>query len=86
MLKNINWQVRIKNKMFWVALIPALLLVIQAIANVFGIELDFANLSENLIAVVNAIFGVLVILGIVIDPTTKGIEDSERAMQYKEPK
>ena len=37
----INWKVRIKNKMFWLALIPAALLLVQTVCSVFGIELDF---------------------------------------------
>lgn len=82
----INWKVRIKNKAFWVALIPAVLLMIQAIANLFGWDVDFTALSGKMVAVVNAIFVVLAILGIVQDPTTKGIGDSERALTYEEPK
>ena len=35
---NINWIVRIKNKAFWLALIPAVLLLIQVIAAPFGYE------------------------------------------------
>ena len=82
---NINWQVRIKNKAFWVAIIPAVLLLIQAVAAVFGYTLDFTELNTKLLAVVEAVFVVLVILGIVNDPTTKGIADSARALGYDEP-
>lgn len=82
----INWKVRMKNKNFWVALIPAILLLIQAIASVFGFTIDFTDLSGKLLAVVNAVFTVLAIVGIVTDPTTKGIGDSEQAMTYAEPK
>ena len=82
---NINWQVRIKNKAFWLAIIPAILLLIQAIAAVFGYKLDFADLQGKLLAVVEALFVVLTILGIVVDPTTKGIADSARALGYDEP-
>lgn len=85
-MKNINWLVRIKNKSFWIALIPAVLLLIQVIAAVFGITLDLGDLGNKLLAVVNAVFGVLAILGIVIDPTTSGITDSEQALTYTEPK
>ena len=67
----INWTVRLKNKNFWLALIPAILLLAQAVAAVFGYALDFGELTDKLIAVVNAIFTVLVILGIVADPTTE---------------
>lgn len=85
-MKNINWMVRIKNKAFWVALIPAVLLLIQTVAAVAGVDLDFGLLSERLLAVVNALFVVLTILGIVTDPTTDGINDSKQALSYTEPK
>ena len=75
-MKNINWIVRIKNKAFWVALIPAVLLLIQVVAAVFGYTLDLGDLGNKLLDVVNAVFAVLVILGVVTDPTTKGITDS----------
>lgn len=81
----INWKVRLKNKSFWLALIPAVLLLIQAVAALFGFELDLDFLSERLLAVVNAVFVVLTILGVVVDPTTQGVGDSERAMGYDEP-
>ena len=81
----INWQVRICNKQFWVSVIPALALVIQAMAAVFGWTLDFTHLIGKLIAVVDAVFALLVILGIVVDPTTAGVGDSRRALGYEEP-
>lgn len=82
----INWTVRIKNKNFWLALIPALLLLIQTVAAVFGYVLDVGDIGNRLIAVVNAVFGVLVILGVVNDPTTAGIADSKQAQSYIFPK
>lgn len=82
----INWTVRFKNKTFWLALIPATLLLIQAVAKVFGFELDFGELGNNLTAVVNTVFALLAVLGVVVDPTTKGTSDSEQAMTYGEPK
>lgn len=85
-MKNINWQVRIKNKNFWLTFIPAVLLLIQVIAAVFGFTLDLGNLGNRLLDVVNAAFSVLVILGVVNDPTTEGVSDSEQALTYTEPK
>lgn len=85
-MSKINWTVRAKNKAFWVALIPAILLLIQVIAAVFGITLDLGDLGNKLLAVVNALFAVLSILGIVTDPTTAGVTDSEQALEYTEPK
>lgn len=82
----INWTVRIKNKNFWLAVIPAVLLLIQTVAAVFGYTLDLGELGNRLIAVVNAVFGVLVILGVVNDPTTAGIRDSRQAQGYLAPK
>ena len=81
----INWKVHLKNKQFWVSVIPALALVIQAVAAVFGWTLDFSNVTGRLIAVVDAVFVLLVILGIVVDPTTAGVSDSRRALGYEEP-
>lgn len=83
---NINWIVRIKNKAFWLALIPAVLLLIQVIAAPFGYEWDFVVLNEQLTAIINAVFGVLAILGVVTDPTTAGITDSKQALTYTTPK
>ena len=84
-MNTINWKVRIKNKLFWIALIPAVQLLVQTVCSVFGIELDFGDLQDKLLAVINALFAVLVILGIVVDPTTEGLHDSERALGYEEP-
>lgn len=84
--KTINWTVRLKNKAFWVAIIPAILLLVQVVAAVFGITIDLGELGNKLLEVVNAAFGVLTILGIVTDPTTKGISDSDNALTYTEPK
>ena len=82
---KINWMVRAKNKAFWVALIPAALLLIQTVAALLGFSLDLGDVREKLLAVVNAIFGVLVILGVVVDPTVEGVSDSARAMKYDVP-
>lgn len=85
-MANINWKVRIKNKTFWVAIIPAILLLVQVVAAVFGIAIDLGEMGNKLLDVVNAAFGVLTILGVVADPTTQGVSDSERALTYTEPK
>ena len=81
----INFAVRLKNKAFWIAIVPALCLLAQAVANLFGFTLDLNELNGKIIAVVEALFAVLVILGIVNDPTTKGLGDSQRALSYTEP-
>lgn len=81
-----NWKIRIKNKTFWLTLVPAVLLLAQVIAAPFGYEWDFGILNEQLASIINAFFSVLTILGIVTDPTTEGVGDSAQALAYTEPK
>ena len=83
---KINWKVRFLNKYFWLALIPAVLLLVQAVAAVFGFELDLGEFGEQLKAVINTLFAVLAIIGVSADPTTAGLSDSKRALTYTEPK
>ena len=71
---------------FWLALIPALLLLAQTVAALFGYTLELSALGDKLLAVVNAVFALLAILGIAIDPTTEGLGDSQQAMSYTKPK
>jgi len=82
----INWKVRLKNKTFWVTAVPAALLLAQAVLAVFGLQPDFTALGEKLLTVINAAFSLLAILGIVTDPTTAGVGDSQLAMSYDRPK
>lgn len=83
---KINWIVRFKNKAFWVAIIPAILLLAQQICALFGVELNIAGLSDQLIAIVGTVFSVLTLVGIVNDPTVASLSDSEQAMTYTEPR
>lgn len=82
----INWKVRLKNKAFWVAVIPAVLLLIQAVAALFGFTIDLGDTGDKLLTVVNATFALLAILGVVNDPTTAGLQDSGLALTYSKPK
>lgn len=83
---KLNLIVRAKNKLFWMAFIPAVLLAVQAIAALFGFQLDLQGLQAQLLAVVDAVFGVLIVVGVVVDPTTKGFGDTKQAMTYTEPR
>lgn len=73
----INFKLRLQNKTTLVALISAVFLMLQQ----FGLHIP-SNIQEG----INTLVGILVILGIITDPTTKGISDSEQALNYKEPK
>lgn len=85
LVKNINWKVRAKNPAFWMAFIPSLLVFIQAVAFVFGWQLDFSQVQDRILAAIDALFVLLGIIGVVVDPTTAGLDDSKRAMGYTEP-
>ena len=84
-MKSINWKIRIKNKAFWCFMIPVVFLLIQQILAVFGVVTDFTNLENQLVAIVGTVFTILAACGVVVDPTTKGWEDSDRALSYDEP-
>ena len=82
----INWKVRVKNKLWWLAFVPAVLVLITKVAAVFGFTIELTGLGNQLGAVVEAVFALLALLGVVADPTTEGIQDSKLAMTYEEPK
>lgn len=81
----INWKVRISNKAFWLTLVPALALLLQTFLSVFGVKIELGETIDKLLVFINALFAVLVIVGVVNDPTTSGISDSSRAMTYETP-
>ena len=73
----INFKLRLQNKATLVALISAIFLMLQQ----FGLHIP-SNIQEA----VNTLVVILVILGIVTDPTTTGVADSERALNYHAPR
>lgn len=82
----INWKVRLKNVNFWLTVIPAALLVVQALGALVGWKPEIGTIQEKLLELVRAVFGLLAILGIVNDPTTAGLRDSDQALGYQKPK
>ena len=83
---QINWIVRLKNKAFWVAIIPAILLLAQQICGMFGIKIEIAGLTDQVLAIIGTVFAILSLIGIVNDPTVATLSDSNQAMTYTEPK
>nr|DAK14435.1 MAG TPA: holin [Bacteriophage sp.] len=81
----INWKVRVLNKTFWLTLVPASALLLQTFLAVFNVRLELGETIDKLLVFINALFAVLMIVGIVNDPTTSGISDSSRAMTYETP-
>jgi phi LC3 family holin len=87
----INWKVRFNNRLWVVAFVSQLFILAEVLlmgAHAAGIT-DF-QLTEDIkgwvLSLVNAVFMVLSTLGVIQDPTTAGMEDSARAMQYNVPK
>ena len=83
---KINWIVRLKNKAFWVAIIPAILLLAQQICGMFGVKIEIAGLTDQLLAIIGTVFAILSLIGVVNDPTVTTLSDSNQAMTYTEPK
>lgn len=81
---EINWVLRLKNKATLTALIAAALAFGYQVAGILGVVPPVSQdvLAQAAMLLVN----LLVALGVVVDPTTAGIGDSERAMNYTEPK
>lgn len=82
----INWKVRFKNKLFWVSFVSAVLLVIQALLSLFGVNINIEGLNSKLIVLIEAVFAVLSVLGVVTDFTTSGVGDSAQALTYEKPR
>lgn len=82
----INWQVRAKSKTFWLALIPGVLLLVEQVAALIGYSLDLAVLGGQLNGIIDTVFMLLTLMGVIVDPTTKGVGDSDQALKYTEPK
>lgn len=80
---SINWLLRFQNKTTLSAIIAAVVLFVFNISNALGVVMPID--SESVMQTVESILTVLVMLGIVVDPTTQGIGDSENALLYEEP-
>lgn len=81
---KINWLVRFKNKAWLLSFVAV---VVAFIYNILGMFDVVPRVSQDMtIQAITAIVNVLVALGVIIDPTTAGVSDSEKALTYEEPK
>lgn len=81
---NINWKVRFKNPVFWMTIIPAVTGFVYAVLGAFEIV---PALTENMVLnLATMLITALTTLGVLVDPTTKGLSDSYMAMTYKAPR
>lgn len=81
---RINWKVRFKNKTW---LVTFLLAVLAFIYQIFGMFDIVPPVTQDMATqLISAVINILVAVGVVIDPTTAGAGDSQRAMTYDSPK
>lgn len=80
----INLKVRLRNPVFWATIIPALLAFVYSVLGAF--EIVPAVAESEIVSIITAIISALTTLGVLNDPTTAGISDSEQAMTYEKPK
>lgn len=81
---NINWKLRLQNKTTLTALVMALVALVYQVLGVCGVVPRVAQ--DQVTTIVSMFINILCLLGIVVDPTTAGIGDSNRALTYDEPK
>lgn len=80
---KLNLKVRLKNPVFWLTIIPAIIALVYSILSMLDIV---PSISENTVTeLFTTIITVLTTLGVLVDPTTKGVADSERALSYVKP-
>ena len=85
-MANINWKVRLKNKSFWIGLVGVIGSFVVSMASLLGVDLRLTGVESVATDEISTVFVVLPLLGVIIDPTTSGIKDSEQALTYTSPK
>lgn len=81
---KINWKVRFKHKPFLIALFSLVVLLAQQVGSIIGYDTTIYN--DQVTDIFNTALAILVLLGIVSDPTTQGMSDSEQALGYHKPR
>lgn len=81
---KINWKLRFQNKAVLTGLVGAVLLFIKQVTELFGI--DLSTQLEQVSGIIGAILTLLAGLGIITDPTTKGVSDTGIVQTYQKPR
>ena len=80
---KINLKVRFKNPVFWLTVIPAVITFVYTVLGAFDVV---PALSQDVVVnIITALISALTTIGVLVDPTTKGVGDSERALGYDRP-
>lgn len=77
---KINWKARFKNKAFVITFITMIIAFIYSMLALFGVVPSVAE--DTVTEIITLIVEFLAMLGILVDPTTDGVNDSERALTY----
>lgn len=85
-MKKINWTVRFQSKVFVISLVGLIFLLSQQVLSLFGIHWDYTIINEQVTAIIDTVFLLLALVGVIKDPTTEGLSDSEQALTYVKPK
>ena len=82
-MNKINWQVRFKNKLWLGSFLSLIVGFVYSMLALFDV---FSEVTQSLVLqLMNQVLTFLGLIGVIVDPTTAGIGDSDRAMQYIEP-
>lgn len=92
-MSKINWKVRVKNPSFWIGVAGAIVAPVMAYMGVSYADFTtWQSIADALVKFVQNPYligvtcaSVLSFVGVVADPTTKGLGDSDRALGYEEP-
>lgn len=81
---NVNWKLRFKNKVTLTAIVLAVIALVYQVLGLCGVVPAISQ--DQIVNVAGMVINLLVLLGIVVDPTTEGASDSTQAMDYEIPK
>lgn len=81
---NINWKLRFQNKAVLTGLVGAVLLFVKQVTELFGFDLSVQ--LEQISGIIGAILTLLAGLGVITDPTSKGVSDSGIVQTYQKPR
>lgn len=80
---NINWKVRLRSGPFWLGLISLVLTLVYTLLNMAGVIPAFDQ--KEILDIAVMLLQILAFVGVVSDPTTKGVSDSAQVMTYEKP-
>lgn len=78
---RINWKVRLKNKAWLLSFTACIVAFIYQVLGYLGVVPPISE--DQIINGISAVLNLLVMLGVIVDPTTEGVNDSDRAMEYR---